>query len=273
MADKRLKGKVAIVTGAHTAIGSAIVKRFTSEGARVAFCGCCEESGKKLLGDIKSADGEGFFAKVDVSTQDEVRAFFAKASETFGDVDTLVTVPIITQDKAFLELSEDDWTDLMENDGLGAIYAMWEALPAMKKNRKGSIINVTSLYGTEASVSVAFNAFFMAGMHNLVRCLSMEYSPWGIRVNALAPGLIAGDGQEYSKEEIFQIMGDDTLRRPGTPEEVANAALWLASDEASFITGAVINVNGGVVSRSIESKTWLTGNSEFMREFEVDHEN
>jgi len=108
----------------------------------------------------------------------------------------------------------------------------------------------------------------MAGMHNMVRCLSMEYAPWGIRVNALAPGLITGDGQEYSKEEIFQIMGDDTLRRAGTPEEVANAVLWLASDEASFISGAIINVNGGVVSRSIKSKTWETGQSEFPRDFE-----
>ena len=268
MPDKRLNGRVAVITGAHTVIGKAIVEKFACEGSKVAFCGCCEDSGKELLGSIASASGESLFTKVNISNQNEVRDFFKYVSNTFGDVDTLVTVPIIVQDKPFIELTEDDWVNLMENDGLGAIYAMWEALPSMKMNKNGSIINVTSLYASEAGVRVAFNAYFMAGMHNLMRCLSMEYSPWGIRVNALAPGLIAKDGQEYGEEEIFQIMGGDTLRRAGTPEEVANAALWLASDEASFVTGAVINVNGGVVSRTIETKTWLTGETEFLREFE-----
>ena len=267
--DKRLNGRVAVVTGAHTAIGSAIVNRFANEGAKVAFFGCCEESGGRLLDTIKSSNGECLFAKVNISNHDEVKTFFDKVSETLGDADTLVTVPTITQCKPFVELSEDDWVDLMENDGLGAIYAMWEALPAMKMHRKGSIINVTSLYGSEAGVRVAFNAYFMAGMHNLMRCLSMEYSPWGIRVNALAPGFIAEDGQEHTSEDVFRVMGDDTLRRAGTPEEVANAALWLASDEASFVTGAVINVNGGVVSRTIETKTWMTGDTEFPRSFET----
>ena len=131
MPDGRLKGRVAVVAGAHTAIGEAIVRKYASEGARVAFCGCCEESGKKLLNEIVIANGEGLFAKVDVSNQEEVRAFFRNVSETLGDADTLVTVPIITQDKPFIELTEDDWVDLMETDGLGAIYAMWEVLPAM----------------------------------------------------------------------------------------------------------------------------------------------
>ena len=270
MSDNRLNGRVAVVTGAHTAIGEAIVKRFAGEGARVAFCGCCEESGEKLLDSVRIAGGEGLFTRVNTAEQDEVKAFFNQVSDSFGDFDTLVTIPIVKQDKPFLELTEDDWDIMMENDGLGAIYAMWEALPIMKKNRNGSIINVTSLYGSEAGVRVAFNAYFMAGMHNLMRCLSMEYSPWGIRVNALAPGLIEEEGQGFSKEEIFQIMGDDTLRRAGRPEELADAALWLASGEASFVTGAVINVNGGVVSRSMETETWLMGETEFLRDFECD---
>jgi 3-oxoacyl-[acyl-carrier protein] reductase len=259
---------VAVVTGAHTAIGEAIVKKFAGEGARVAFCCDHEETGKKLLDSINSADGEGLYVAVVISSQDEVKAFFIKISEAFGDVDILVTVPVVKQNKPFVELTEVDWVDLMENDGLGAIYAMWEALPAMKRNRRGSILNVTSLYGSEAGVNAAFNAYFMAGMHNLTRCVSMEYAPWGIRVNALAPGLVAGDGKEFTREEIFGIMGDDTLRRAGAAEEIANAALWLSSDEASFVTGAIINVHGGVVSRSMETKTWLTGETEFLREFE-----
>ena len=268
MPDRRLQGRTAVVTGANTNIGEAIIRKFANEGARVAFCGCCEEAGNKLLDSVRNIGVECVFEKVSISNQSEVKAFFKKISGTLGDVDTLATVPIIKQDKSFLELTEDDWVDLMENDGLGAIYAMQEALPSMKKNRNGSIINVTSLFGSEAGVRVAFSAYFMAGMHNLSRCLSMEYSPWGIRVNALAPGMIAGDGQKYTNEEVFRIMGDDTLRRAGTPEEVANAALWLASNEASYVTGAVINVNGGVVSRSMETKTWNTGETEFLREFE-----
>ena len=268
MQGKRLAGRVAVITGADTAIGRALVEKFAGEGAQVAFFGCCEESGNKTLDSIKSADGKGLFAKVDISDRDAVKAFYRDIAEAFGDIDILVTIPVIKQNKPFLELTEDDWVCMMETDGLGAIYAMWEALPSMKKNRRGSIINVTSLYGTEAGVKAAFEAYFMAGMHNLMKCVSMEYSPWGIRVNALAPGLITGDGGEFSKEEVFQVMGDDTLRRPGTPEEVANAALWLASDEASFVTGAVINVNGGVLSRSIETKTWRTGGTELPREFD-----
>ena len=272
MSDKRLKGRVAVITGAQTAISEAIVRKFVHEGAKVAFFGCCEESGGKLLDNIRSMNGEGLFVKVDISNQDEVKAFFKKAAEALGDIDVLVTVPTIKQHKPFIELTESDWVDMMENDALGLIYATWEALPFMKKNRKGSILNVTSLFGSEAGVNVAFNAYFMAGIHNLTRCLSMEYSPWGIRINALAPGLIEDGGKDYTKEEISQIMGDDTLRRAGTAGEVANAALWLSSDEASFITGAVINVNGGVVSRSIETKTWLTGETEFLRDFECSGE-
>ena len=268
MNDKRLTGRVAVITGAHTAIGGAIVRKFAGEGARAAFFGGCGEAGAELLADIEKAGGEGLFEKVEASDRDAVKAFFGKVAEAFGDVDILVTVPIIEQNKPFVELDEADWVDMMENDGLGAVYAMWEALPSMKKNRRGSILNVTSLYGTEAGVNAAFHAFFMAGMHNLTRCVSMEYSPWGIRVNALAPGLISGGGTEISKEEVFRIMGDDTLRRAGTPEEVANAALWLSSDEASFVTGAVINVNGGVVSRSMETATWMMGETEFKRDFE-----
>jgi len=269
MSDKRLAGRVAVVTGAHTTIGGAVVRRFAGEGARVAFCGDCDEAGNALLDNVRGAGGEGMFTKIAISNQDEVKAFFENVSGAFGDIDLLVTIPVVRQTKPFVELTEADWVDIMENDGLGPVYAMWEALPFMKKNRRGSILNVTSLFGTEAGLNVAFNAYFMAGMHNLTRCLSMEYSPWGIRVNALAPGLIEGDGDGYSKEEILKIMGNDTLRRPGTAEEIANAALWLSSDEASFVTGAVVNVNGGVVSRSIETETWLTGESEFLREFEI----
>lgn len=268
MSDKRINRKVAIVTGAHTAIGGAVVKKLAGEGAKVAFCGDCEESGKRLLDSVKSLEGEGLFSKVAISSQNEVKAFFERVSETFGDVDILITVPFVIQDKPFVELEESDWVDLMENDGLGAIYAMWEALPSMKKNRRGSIVNVTSLCGSEAYVNAAFNSYFMAGMHNLMRCVSMEYSPWGIRVNALAPGLIVKGGTDFTKDEIFRIMGDDTLRRAGTVEEVANVAVWLSSEEASYITGAVINVNGGIVSRSMETKTWLMGETEFLRDFE-----
>jgi len=268
----RLRGKVAVVTGAHTAIGEAIIKKFASEGAKVAFFGSDESMGKKLLESVKGMNGEGLFEKVGISNRDEVKAFFDKVSKTFGDVDALVTVPVVKQNKPFIELEEADWVDLMENDGLGAVYAMWETLPAMKRNRKGSILAVTSLYGSEAGVNTSFVAYFMAGMHNMIRCVSMEYSPWGIRVNALAPGLIADDGESITKEEVFQIMGDDTLRRPGTAEEVAGAALWLSSDEASYITGAILNVDGGVVSRSMVTKTWQTGETEFLREFEYDGE-
>jgi 3-oxoacyl-[acyl-carrier protein] reductase len=268
MAEKRLSGKIAIVTGANTAIGAAVVKKFADEGAKVAFCGSCEEGGQELLKKTRDASGEGLFVKLDIANQDEVKAFVKKASDTYGDVDLLVTVPVVKQNKAFVELTEQDWVELMEKDGLGAIYAMWEVLPSMKNNRKGSILNITSYYGSEAGYRAAFNAYFMAGMHNMMKCISMEYSPWGIRANALSPGLIIEEDQDLTKEEVFQAIGDDTLRRAGTPEEVANAALWLSSDEASYVTGAVINVNGGAISRGLETKTWLTGETEFLRDFE-----
>ena len=270
MANRRLEGKVAVITDVCDLTGSTVAAKFAAEGAKVAFFGTDDEWGRKTLERIKELGGEGFFANVDIRDKSAVTSFVNDAEAKFGDVTSLVCMHSIPESgKSFEEMDEDDWNLYMERDGLGPIFAFEACIGTFRKNHYGTFTKITSRNGgKQPDVCVAFDAYFSAGWRILIEGASMEWAPWNIRCNAIEKGIIDDGTREWTKEDIYTYQSPDGLRRPGTPEELANLIVFVASDEASFITGANLVCNGGNVSRNFERDSWNVGETEFLREFE-----
>ncbi len=247
MKTGKLEGKVAIVTGATSGIGEGIAFRFAAEGAKVVLCGRREERGKEHARKIVDAGGDAIFVKTDVTKEEEVKGMVKTTMATYGRVDILVNNAGILLSKPFEETTTEDWYKLMSTDGLGYLLCMWEVLPIMKEQGGGCVINMSSLSATRPSEHNPFYCFVKAGMDHLTRCLNNDYAGYGIRLNSLSPGLTL---TEMTKDEplFYEFVKSLPLKRYGTPEDVAGAAVWLASDDASFVAGADIHIDGGMVS-------------------------
>lgn len=246
--DKRiLQGKVAVVTGATSGIGKAIADCFAREGAKVVLSGRREFNGRKNAQKIIDAGGEALFVKMDVTQAEQVKEMVRTAMETFGRIDILVNNAGILVNKNFEQSTKEDWERLMATDGLGYCLTMWEILPIMIRQGSGCVINISSKSAVRPSEHNPFYCFVKAGMDHLTRCLSNDYAHYGIRFNSLAPGLTL---TEMTKDDphFYDLAETVPLKRYGTPEDMAGTALWLASEDASYVTGAVIPVDGGVVS-------------------------
>ncbi|MDR2087856.1 MAG: glucose 1-dehydrogenase [Clostridiales Family XIII bacterium] len=245
--EKRLAGRVAIVTGATSGIGEAIALRFAREGAHVALAGRREELGERNRRRIAEAGGEAVFIRTDVTRGEDVKALVAAVMARCGRVDILVNNAGVLGNIPFEEATVEDWHRLVDTDALGGICAMWEVLPIMREQKSGNVINVTSIDATLSTPHEPLYCFIKAGMEHLTRCLAKQYAAFGIRLNNLAPGLVATDLARNNPEMFRKLEEGIPLGRAGTPKEIADIAAWLASDEASFVTGATIEANGGCV--------------------------
>jgi NAD(P)-dependent dehydrogenase (short-subunit alcohol dehydrogenase family) len=243
----KLEGKVAIVTGATSGIGEAIGYRFAQEGAKVVLSGRREAMGKQNVQKIIDAGGEAIFVKTDVTKEDEVKRMVGTAVTTYGGVDILVNNAGILMPKRFEESTAEDWYEIMSVDGLGYLLCMWEVLPLMKNQGSGCVINVSSKSATRPSELTPFYCFVKAGMDHLTRCLNNDYAEYGIRLNSLSPGLTLS---EMTKDDprFYEFAKAVPMKRYATPEEIAGSAVFLASEDASYVSGAAINVDGGLVS-------------------------
>jgi NAD(P)-dependent dehydrogenase (short-subunit alcohol dehydrogenase family) len=252
-ARRSLEGEVAVVTGGSRGIGRAIVELFLEEGAAVAFCGREESIGREL----ESTLGErAMFVPCDVGKEQEVAAFVQAAADRLGPPSILVNNAGVNANFDATTMTEDEWDRFFAIDLKAAWLCAKHVLPYMKRVRRGSIINISSLHGF-----VTLEGFFpyAAAKHGLVgltQSLALDYGSHGIRVNVVAPGFIdtrlvrqsieLNDDREAAER---RMVAGVALDRIGQPEEVAHAVRFLASDEASYVTGASLLVDGGLTAR------------------------
>ncbi|MBQ4054074.1 MAG: 3-oxoacyl-ACP reductase FabG [Clostridia bacterium] len=236
--------KKVIITGGSRGIGEACVRRFAAEGCGVAFIyKSAAERAARL------AEDTGAYAVCgDVCDPESAKKAIEKAIERLGGVDVLVNNAGISSFKLFDEISEDEWRSVIETNLGGAYRCSREVCPHLIRQKSGVIINLSSMWGiTGASMEVHYSAS-KAGVIGLTKALAKELGPSGVRVNCIAPGAIATEmNSSLDGDAIAAICDETPLGRMGTPQEVASAVYFLASDEAAFITGQVLSVDGGYV--------------------------
>jgi 3-oxoacyl-[acyl-carrier protein] reductase len=242
-----LDKKTVVVTGAGRGIGFEIAKRFIKQGAHLVLSDISEE----LLSKAKSAlqkHGEVISVVCDVSDPEQISELMNKTKEHFGSVDVLVNNAGVTRDTLLMRMKEEDWEFVLKVNLKGAFLATQSAARIMLKQRSGRIINISSVVGLMGNAGQANYSASKAGLIGLTKSSAKELASRGVTVNAIAPGYIETEMTESLPEAARQAFLDNIpLKRPGTPEDIADTALFLASDLASYITGQVIQVDGGLL--------------------------
>jgi 3-oxoacyl-[acyl-carrier protein] reductase len=244
----RLAGKVAVVTGSSRGIGAAIARRLAAEGARVVLnCHASVEAAQAIADEIRQAGGEALVVAADVSRGEEAQRLIQTTMAQWDRVDILVNNAGVTRDGLLMTMKEADW-DAVLNTNLKSVFHCCKAVTrSMLRQRSGRIINITSVVGIVGQAGQTNYAASKAGIIGFTKSLARELGSRGITVNCVAPGYIPTALTDVLPEEMKQAILEQTpLKRLGQPEEVAAAVAFLASDEAAFITGHVLNVDGGL---------------------------
>jgi 3-oxoacyl-[acyl-carrier protein] reductase len=242
-----LNGKVVFVTGASKGIGRAISEVFATNGATVVCASRTVADLEIVAHNIKENGGTAIVQQLDVSNMKDFQNSVKKVTNELGSIDVLVNNAGITKDKLILRMSEDDW-DLVQDVNLkGCFNGIKAVTPVMMKARKGRIINITSVVGLTGNAGQANYAASKAGIIGLTKSAAKELASRNISVNAIAPGYIETEMTEGLSESVrSDLLSQIPMGTIGKSEDVAHAALFLASDEAGYITGQVISVNGGL---------------------------
>lgn len=245
----RLKDKVAIITGAGQGIGRAAALRFAEEGAKVAVVDIIETAAQAVADQIRAAAGEALAITVNVADRASVSAMVEQVLAQWGQIDILVNNAGILRDATLVKLTEENFDAVISVNLKGVFNCTQAVAPHMIERGSGRIINTSSVVGLYGNFGQTNYVAAKAGVIGMTKVWARELGRKGITVNAVAPGFIATEMVRSMPENIVQAMIDKVpLRRMGDPVEIANAYLWLASDEASYVNGAVISVDGGVTT-------------------------
>ncbi|MFD1124794.1 glucose 1-dehydrogenase [Lentilactobacillus raoultii] len=246
-----LAGKMTIITGAGSGMGAAMAKLFASEGAKVVAADLNLDRANEVVSDIQKAGNQAIAVKANVANQADISAMFSSAKEQYGPVDILVNNAGIMDNMAAVgDLEDDEWTKVMTVNTNSVMYGMRAAIQEFLPRHTGVILNIASVGGTNGARAGAAYTASKHAVVGLTKNTAYMYANEGIRVNAIAPGGIATNiSQSMGNVNQFgmkrQMTGMQTSPKPGTPDEIANVALFLVSDGARYINGAIVPVDGG----------------------------
>ena len=264
----RLKGKVAIVTGSTSGIGVGIAKLFASEGAKVVICGRRQEKGQAVVDEIVKEGGEAFYHFMDITAIESIDQLIADTAEKYGKIDILVNnaANVGLKDGRVDELTLEMWDNVFQSDVRGTFYATKCVLPYMQKNEGGSIINIGSMASCGGDLGSTAYACAKAGVDMLTKSTALQYGKSGIRCNCVRPGLIVTPQNEAHVPQALKdiFLSNIMVKRYGCPEDIGHMCVYLASDESAYVTGQVVNVDGGLNShvptvaqfKELNSRTW-----------------
>ncbi|OLS42073.1 3-oxoacyl-[acyl-carrier-protein] reductase [Bacillus sp. MRMR6] len=244
-----LAGKIALVTGASRGIGREIALELARQGANVAvnYSGS-EAKANEVVDEIKTMGREAFAVKCDVSSAEEVAAMVKGTTDRFGRLDILVNNAGITKDNLLMRMKEEEWDDVLNINLKGVFLCTKAVTRQMMKQRVGRIINISSVVGVSGNPGQANYVAAKAGVIGLTKTTAKELATRNITVNVIAPGFITTDMTDKLTEELkTEMLKQIPLARLGEPKDIAKAAAFLASDDAGYITGQTVNINGGML--------------------------
>ena len=244
----KLDGKIAVVTGAARGIGRTIAEALAREGADLALCDCQVEWLNDTVASVQSMGRKAFAGAADVGNAAAIETFVGQVMENCGRIDILVNNAGITRDKLLIRMSDDDWDQVIRINLTGTFLLSRAVAKIMMKQRTGCMVNIASIIGLIGNAGQCNYAASKAGVIALSKSMAKELAGRGIRVNAVAPGFIVSKMTDALSEDVRnQMMAAIPAGRFGTADDVAKSVVFLASDDAAYVTGQVLSVNGGMV--------------------------
>lgn len=244
MNQYNLKNKIILITGASKGIGKEIVKSLLLSGAKVGLISRSQKLPETTSSEFKDL-GETLYFSANVNNFKDIQEITKKILGEWGKIDCLINNAGITDDKLLLRMSEASWDNVIQTNLKGAFNCIKSVLPDMVKNKTGKIINITSVVGISGNPGQANYCASKSGLIGLTKSIAKEYGSKSINVNAIAPGLIDTDMTKKINED--NLINNISLNRIGHPKEIANLACFLCSDDANYITGEVIKIDGGLI--------------------------
>lgn len=244
----RLKEKVAVITGASRGIGEATAKKFSQEGAKLVLVDLNKEDIERTAARIQENGGVAIGFAVDVTKREKVEWLMNETCAQFGRVDIVINNAGITQDALLIKMTEEQWNSVIDVNLKGVFNVSQAAAKVMIEQKGGVILNASSVVGTYGNFGQTNYAASKWGINGMTKTWAKELGKYGIRVNAIAPGFISTPMTEKMPEKVLEMMKKKSLlNKLGSPEDIANGYAFLASDDAQFITGTILSIDGGVV--------------------------
>jgi 3-oxoacyl-[acyl-carrier protein] reductase len=245
-----MSNRIAFITGASRGIGKSCALALSAAGAKVVLAARQLDKLEEAAAEIRAAGGEAFVVPIDLSSLDSIKEAFSKASKDFGRIDILINNAGVTRDGLALRMKRGDWDIVLQTNLSGSFFCIQQILSPMIRERWGRIINITSVVGEAGNAGQANYCAAKAGLIGLTKSLAHELASRNVTVNAVAPGFMDTDmTKSLTDEHKAKITESIPLKRMGKPEDIAAAVRFLASDDAGYITGHVLDVNGGMYMR------------------------